>query len=316
MAAVLIAACSCAAAGAVKGGLPSPASWPRYPHFPARSCWTRPSPGGGTGLLRAAPSYRAKRLSSLRPAAIADRLLARLGDRRYIHRIELGPPPPLVLTHRKGWFAGARPPSDALWAYIAAPAAVATLPSHPDADAVQAQTIAEWESELVEGGLRDALCAAGGAPLVGWTTSGTTQGVSDHSFPFGQRFPNPQAATLTTRIRAVGKKYGFRIASLRLLHPDQLAPLLVITTTRNRKRFAHDVPAIMRLLDPTRTARTTTTVTFEGFYLEAEDETGPFVSVDDAYRGEIMGGEWAANPCLYPYPHSEPATLTHTPPCK
>jgi len=313
---VLIAASSSAAAVIVKPTLPpSPATWPPYPHFPAHSCWARPSPGGGTGLLRAAPSYRETGSVRLRPAAVADRLLARLGDQRYLHRIELGPPPPLVLGHLKGWFAGARPPANALWAYIAAPAAVATLPTHPNASTVQAEAIAEWETELVEGGLRDALCAAGGAPLVGWTTSGTTQGVSDHSFPFGQRFPNPTAAAFRARVRKVGKKYGFRVASLRLLHPDELAPLLTITTTRNRKRFAHDLPAIMRLLDPTRSAGTTTATTFEGFYLEAEDRTGPFASIDNAYRGEIMGGEWAANPCLYPYPHSEPATLTHTPPC-
>ena len=52
----------------------------------------------------------------------------------------------------------------------------------------------------------------------------------------------------------------------------------------------HDVPAIMRLLDPIRSAGTQTAVTFEGIY----------------YRGEVMGGQWSWNRCVYPYEHSEP----------
>ena len=30
-----------------------------------------------------------------------------------------------------------------------------------------------------------------------------------------------------------------------------------------------------------------------------------FALVDNAQRGEVMGGEWSANPCVYPYVHSE-----------
>jgi hypothetical protein len=70
----------------------------------------------------------------------------------------------------------------------------------------------------------------------------------------------------------------------------------------------------MRLLDPSRPAAHTTAITFEGFYLEAEDQLGPFVSVENVYRGEVMGGQWAATPRLYPYPHREPVTAGHTRP--
>jgi hypothetical protein len=243
------------------------------------------------------------------PAQLVQQLLARLGDRRYVHRIELGPPPPLTLQHLKGWYTGARPPADALWAYIAAPAAVATLPIHAKVAAGRASDLAQWETGLVEGALRDEFCAAGGRPLVGWSVSGRTEGVSDHGQALGQRFPNPSAVAFRARIQAVGHRYGFRITSLRLLRPLQLAPLLVVNTSRGRTAFVHDVPAIMRLLDPTRSAGNRTAVTFEGFFLEAEDASGPFVSVDNIYRGETMGGEWSWDPCVYPYPHPEPATL-------
>lgn len=175
----------------------------------------------------------------------------------------------------------------------------------------QLQTIAGWETELLRGALQDALCANGGPPL---SSAGRpqTDGVSDPSYPFGQRFPNPTPAVFEQRVRLVGRQFGFRLVSLRLLHPDQLAPLLVIRTSRTRKAFVHELPTIMRLLDPSRPGAHTSAVTFEGFYLEAEDASGPFVSVFNAYRGEVMGGQWAANPCLYPHPHGGPITTSTT----
>ena len=266
-------------------------------------------PGGGTGVLRAAPSYLASTATHAKPAEIVAQLLRRLGDPRYVHRIEVGPPPPLTLEHLKGWFTGERPPADALWAYIAAPAAVAALPPHASAVAGRASELAQWETGLVEGALRDEFCAAGGRPLVGWSVSGRTEGVSDHGQALGQRFPNPTVAAFRARAAAVGRRYGFRIGSLRLLHPLQLAPLLIVKTSRDRKAFVHDVPAIMRLLDPIRSTRGRAAVTFDGFFFEADDSRGPFVRVENVYRGETMGGEWSWNPCVYPYPHSEPVTV-------
>src|ERR1041385_354997 len=73
---------------------PSPETWPSYPDFSsAHSCWTRP----GNGVIRAAPSLEAKRRRGTAPAEIARRLLARLGDRRYIERITIGKPPAATL---------------------------------------------------------------------------------------------------------------------------------------------------------------------------------------------------------------------------
>jgi hypothetical protein len=126
--------------------------------------------------------------------------------------------------------------------------------------------------------------------------------VSDRSQSFEQRFPNPSPAAFRARVALIGRRYGFQVASLRLLHPFQTAPLLVVETTRDRKAFVHDVPAIMDLLDP----RNGTAATFEGFLFEAQDAKGAFVRVENVYRGEVMGGEWSWNRCVYPYPHSEP----------
>ena len=62
----------------------------------------------------------------------------------------------------------------------------------------------------------------------------------------------------------------------------------------------------MKLLDPVSSGNGATAVTFEGFFLEARDARGPFVRVENVYRGETEGGQWSWNRCAYPYAHSEP----------
>jgi hypothetical protein len=241
------------------------------------------------------------------PQTIVDRVLARLGDRRYVLRVELGPPPPITLHHLRGYYAGRRPPSNALWAYVAAPAATRQLPTHASPEASGAEMVADWETHLVLGALRDDFCAAGGRPLVGWTVGRGGSGVSDATQAFEQRFPNPPPRAFRRRVELVARRYGFTVEVLRLLHPRQLAPLLVVRTNRDRKAFVADVPRIMRLLDPIATGSGgASAVTFEGFYFAAVDDRGPFVRVENVYRGEVEGGQWSWDPCVYPYAHSEP----------
>jgi hypothetical protein len=267
---------------------PSAASWPPYPAFDRRSCWTRRIEGAP---LRAAPSS-VPPATGLAPTTIAELVLARFGDRRYIRHVAIGPPPPVALEHLRGYFAGVRPPANARWAYVSE-----TGPA----------MAAQWEGALVLGALRDDFCAAGGAPLVGWTVGRGGIGVSDSSQALEQRFPNPSAATFRSRVQLVGRRYGFTVDQLLLLHPRQLAPLLVVRTERDRTAFVHDVPAIMRLLDPIASGKGPTAITFEGFFLEAADAHGPFVRVENVYRGQVEGGEWSWSRCVYPYAHSEPA---------
>ena len=69
----------------------------------------------------------------------------------------------------------------------------------------------------------------------------------------------------------------------------------------------------MRLLNPIRSAGQAMAVTFEGFYLGVRDSKGTFVSVENASRGEVMGGQWSWNRCIYPYAHSEPVNARPCP---
>jgi hypothetical protein len=290
----------------VPAALPgSPGGWPAYPSFPAASCWTRPF-GGGAPLRSAPSSPLPAHQAHVPPAELVRRLLSRFGDRRYVLHVQLAPPPPITLQHLRGYFAGARPPANALWAFVSAPAATQILPAHPSPGQLEAQMVAEWEAGLVDGALRDDFCANGGPPLVGWTVGRGGIGISDRTQALDQHFPNPAPAVFRRRVALIGRRYGFTVRQLRLLRPRQLAPLLIVDTDRDRKAFVHDVPAMMKLLDPTSNVRGRTAITFEGFFFEAEDGHGPFVRIDNHYRGETEGGQWSWNRCAYPYGVTEP----------
>lgn len=280
---------------------PSPASWPAYPHFSQPSCWGRPFGAAEPIVDRVAPSYLpAPRAHPIPPTTVARRLLARFGDRRYIRSITFAPAPPAVGSRVHVLYAGGHPPADALKATIVAPEANANSGNHPTPTQSLTAAIASWEAGLIGGALRDDLCSAGGAPLVMW--SGAAGGFSEKLFALEQRFPNPSPSAFRRRVRLVGRRYGFRVASLKLLHPRQLAPLLIVETSRSRKAFVRDIPAIMNLLEPTTNTKHESAQTFEGFLFAAEDAHGPFAETQYVSRGEGEGGEWSWNPCVYPYP--------------
>jgi hypothetical protein len=236
------------------------------------------------------------------PRELVRRLLERFGDRSVVRAITLGAPPP----HRRlrHVFPGERPPPDALWAYISAPKAVQITSRRLSPEEGATLDFAQWETTLVGGALRDDFCRAGGKSLVGWSVEGQPGGgVSDGTFALNQRFPNPTRREFRDRVALVGKRYRFRATSIRFLQPRELAPIVVVETDRDRKKFVADVAAIVDLLDPRSTSGKQSAVTFEGFFFEARDTDGPFVRVENAYRGEIMGGQWSADPDSYPYLH-------------
>jgi hypothetical protein len=181
--------------------------------------------------------------------------------------------------------------------------AVQTAPPHISPEEATTRALAYWELNLVQGSLRDDFCRAGGRPLVGWSLSGEVTGMSDGSAAWNQRFPNPSPGEFRARVALVGKRYGFRATSVRFLRPRELAPIVIVKTDRDRKKFVADVAAIVDLLDPRSRSGHQGAITFEGFFFEARDAKGPFVRVYNVYRGEIMGGQWSADRDSYPYPH-------------
>jgi hypothetical protein len=293
---------------------PSPTTWPAYPHFSHRSCWTRPFLRGEVpNVYRVAPSYApAVRSHPIPPATVARRLLSRLGDRRYVHSITFAPASPAVGHAVHALYAGGHPPKDALKATILPLDTELARRRHLTPEQSLTAATARWESGLVAGALRDDMCAAGGAPLVSWTSADGGL-YSESSSALEQRFPNPSPAAFRKRIAHAGRRYGFRVVSLRLLRPEEIAPLLIVETSRSRHAFVRDIPAIMKLLNPTHIVGHQGAQTFEGFLFAAEDAHGPFTETESLSRGQSEGGEWAANSCLYAYPVIGPVTQNQKP---
>jgi hypothetical protein len=119
-----------------------------------------------------------------------------------------------------------------------------------------------------------------------------------------QRFANLPAQQLRQRLAEAAARYHFTVKEVRLLHPRQLAPLVVIQTHRYLA-LAHAVPAIENSLDPHTGHSDQAGWAFEGFFLEAQDERGlPFLGIFNFMRGSSPGGgQWARSDQLYPFAH-------------
>jgi hypothetical protein len=281
---------------------PSPTTWSHYPHFPQQLCWESPFLKGEVrAVRRLAPSDAfSPHRHRISPETVAHRLLARFGDQRYIRSIRFSPAPPAVGRRVHVLYAGGHPPRDSLVAKIVVRSRRPLLSRHPSPKQSLTNAVISWEATLVGGALRDDLCSTGTAPLVAWHGAGAA-GLSERVFALDQRFPNPSRAAFRRRVSLIGRRYGFHVVSMRLLQPRQIAPLLIVGTSRPRKAFVHDIPAIMNLLDPTSSANDQTANTFEGLFFAVENTDGPFAEVQYALRGSGESGEWSSDPCDYPY---------------
>jgi hypothetical protein len=120
-----------------------------------------------------------------------------------------------------------------------------------------------------------------------------------------QHFPNLPPATFNARLWLAGSRYHFTVVSVQVLHPRQAAPF-VIVAAKDKHALASSAAAILHLIDPkARTNDDRTGWAYEGFLFEARDSYGaPFLATFNSWRGpHAGGGQWAADPSLYPFAH-------------
>jgi hypothetical protein len=118
-------------------------------------------------------------------------------------------------------------------------------------------------------------------------------------------FPSPAWSLLMRRLRQAQKLYGFQIVSVRVLHPLQSAPVIIIRSDHERT-IAHATRSIVKLLDPYHpTNGDPSGYAYEGYFFVAQDTNGvPYLATFNFERApHVGGGEWAADPSLYPFPH-------------
>jgi hypothetical protein len=119
------------------------------------------------------------------------------------------------------------------------------------------------------------------------------------------RFPSPSRAVLTGRLRGAAKRYRFSIVSVRMLHPLQAAPVIVIRSNR-RQAISRATPRIIDVFDPRHVTKANPSgFAYEGYFFVAEAENGvPYLATFNHWRApHVGGGQWAAAERLYPFPH-------------
>jgi hypothetical protein len=119
------------------------------------------------------------------------------------------------------------------------------------------------------------------------------------------KFPSPSRALLMQRLHNGEKLYGFQVVSVQMLHPLQSAPVIVIRAD-SKQSIARATPKIINLFDPRHhTTANPSGYAYEGYFFIAQTASGaPYLSTFNHWRApHVGGGEWAADPSLYPFPH-------------
>ena len=108
---------------------------------------------------------------------------------------------------------------------------------------------------------------------------------------------------LLQRLHQTSIRYGFRVVSVHILHAPQGSPQVIVQAAKP-EAFARSVPAIMRVIDPRRSAAEDWLGwSYRGILLGAQDSRRrPFLAVFNTMRVH-SGGQWARAERLFPYPH-------------
>jgi hypothetical protein len=118
-------------------------------------------------------------------------------------------------------------------------------------------------------------------------------------------FPSPPRTVLMHRLHRAARLYGFRVVSVRMLHPLQSAPVIVIRSDR-KQSIARSTPKIINLFDPYRpTTVNPSGYAYEAYFFVAQTRKGiPYLATFNHWRApNVGGGQWAATENLYPFPH-------------
>lgn len=118
------------------------------------------------------------------------------------------------------------------------------------------------------------------------------------------RYPTPSEHTFRQRLAEASARYRFRVLLVKWVRAPQGAPAIILQPKTSAATFAHDLPAIQRLVAPThRSTNDKTATAYEGIFIGAQTATGaPFLYVFQTMRTGT-GGQWASHANLLPFPH-------------
>lgn len=153
----------------------------------------------------------------------------------------------------------------------------------------------EWEADVVQGAVADALAEHGQQPVVGSsmdlllpngaTAPNVTGGMGDVTV--GQSFSSANDHDIKTALANALSARGLTLRSISILHADQPAPAVVVTADDPAAAVAASQQTVSEVFGQAPP-------TYEGFYFEIDDASGAPIAIDSAAYRSGAGRSWVA----------------------
>lgn len=216
------------------------------------------------------------------PVSLLSAIVARIGGSS-IAATSLGGPPVGVHETDNPSVPNSSAFTNSLWLYVTVRAPALTP---------EATTKPIWLGNLITGALRDELFAAGQRPLFSSLVSVVLPDASQESdvgggigaIQAGQVFSSASDSAIRSQLSAAATSAGYTVDSIDVVHADQPAPAVAVTTSDPEAAAANPDEVITAIFGQSGT--------YEGEYLEVRAPDGTLVFVTGAAFRTGVGQRW------------------------
>ena len=227
-------------------------------------------------------AVRSAAQSGVSPASVLASTVASVADPSVASAVLGGPPAGLHETDDPS-VPNSAAFDNSLWLYVTVKAAALTP---------EATTRPLWLGNLITGALRDKLYIAGQTPLYSSQVSvelpdaklASDVGGGIGGIQPGQVFSSASDASIRAALTASAARAGYSVDSLEIVHADQPAPALVVTTSDPQAAAANPDAVLTAIFGPPGT--------YEGEYLEVRATDGTLVFVQGSAFRTGVGQRW------------------------
>lgn len=217
-----------------------------------------------------------------------------------ISSVRLGGPPAGVRETDDPSIPNSAAFTKSLWLYVTVKASALTE---------EATTKPIWLGNLITGALRDELYATGQSPLFSSLVSVDLPDGSQASdvgggiggIQLGQLFSPASDEEVKSQIQSAASVAGYVVDSVDVVHADQAAPAVVVTTSDPQAAAANPDEVLTSIFGPPGT--------YEGEYLEVRAEDGTLVFVQGSAFRTGVGQRWI-NPAYGAGPSGPPLPVS------
>lgn len=237
--------------------------------------------------------------SNVTPASLLSSIVSSVGSPA-ISSTRLDGPPPGVDETDDPSVPNSAAFTKSLWLYVTVNAPALTE---------EATTKPIWLGNLITGALRDELYATGQTPLFSSLVSVDLPNGSQASdvgggigaIRLGQVFSSASDPQVKSQIESAAAAAGYVVDSTDVVHADQPAPAVVVTTSDPQAAAASPDQVLTAIFGPSGT--------YEGEYLEVRAEDGTLVFVQGSAFRSGVGQRWV-NPTYQANPSGPPLPVS------